>query len=77
MQDLECSSVFECLMEMVDAYTITRLDEEIPQIFADNQRAENGKALAYGERTKRKKSYSPDTMPTLNFDEGKEGGDGT
>jgi hypothetical protein len=77
MQDLECSSVFECLMEMVDAYTITRLEEEIPQIFADNQRADNGKALAYGERTKRKKSYSPDTMPTLNFDEGKEAGDGT
>ena len=71
MQELECESVFECLMTMVDAYSLTRLDEEIPAMFND-MRADNGKALAYGQRTKRKKRYTPDTMPKLNFDKQEE-----
>ena len=71
MQELECESVFECLMTMVDAYSLTRLDEEIPAMFND-MRADNGKALAYGQRTKRKKRYTPDTMPKLNFEKQEE-----
>ena len=63
MQKLDCESVFECLMTMVDAYSLCRLDEEIPKMFADNMRGDNGRAVAYGERTKRKKHYTPDTMP--------------
>ena len=78
MQELECESVFECLMTMVDAYSLTRLDEEIPAMFND-MRAENGKALNYGARTKRKKRYTPDTMPeqtSLNFNQESEADDG-
>lgn len=78
MQELECESVFECLMTMVDAYSLTRLDEEIPAMFND-MRADNGKVLAYGQRTKRKKRYTPDTMPeqtSLNFNQESEADDG-
>lgn len=78
MQELECDSVFECLMTMVDAYSLTRLDEEIPAMFND-MRADNGKALKYGARTKRKKRYTPDTMPeqtSLNFNQESEADDG-
>jgi len=74
MQELECESVFECLMTMVDAYSTIRLDEEIPSLFAD-MRADNGKALAYGARTKRKKRFTPDTMPELNFEQHDDGRD--
>ena len=78
MQELECESVFECLMIMVDAYSLTRLDEEIPAMFND-MRADNGKTLNYGARTKRKKRYTPDTMPeqtSLNFNQESEADDG-
>ena len=62
-------------MEMV--ITITRLDEEIPQKSSPTTSGRTMARHSPTERTKRKKSYSPDTMPTLNFDEGKEGGDDT
>ena len=63
MQELDCESVFECLMTMCDAYSLVRLDQEIPAMFAD-QRTDTGKAYAYGQRTKRRKHFTPDTMPT-------------
>lgn len=68
MKKLDCESVFECLMTMVDAYSLVRLDQEIPAMFADH-RTDDGKAYAYGQRTKRKKHFSPDSMPSLNFEQ--------
>ena len=51
--------------KMIDAQTIFELDEaeraEMPQM---GDVAPNGKAVAYGKRTKRKKHFTPDTMPT-------------
>ena len=62
MVELECSSVFECLMLMADAATVTKLDEEIAQMFGDNNRHDYGKAVEYGQRTKRKHHKTPDTF---------------
>lgn len=75
MVELECESVFECLMTMVDAYSICQLDKEISQMFADNQRGDNGRPVIYNDRTKRKKHFTPDTMPSLNFEDRKEAED--
>ena len=62
---LEAESTLDALLTMIDAQTIFELDEaeraEMPQM---GDIAPNGKALAYGKRTKRKKHFTPDTMPT-------------
>lgn len=62
---LEAESTLDVLLTMIDAQTIFELDEaeraEMPQM---GDIAPNGKPLAYGKRTKRKKHFTPDTMPT-------------
>lgn len=62
MVELECSSVFECLMLMADAATTVNLSEEIAQMFGDNQRHDYGKPVEYGKRTKRVKHRTPDSL---------------
>ena len=72
MMDLGCKSVLECLLTMVDAYTIIQLDQEIPQMFSDNQRHEFGGKVEYGNKTKRKPHRTPDSVAqqqTIRFDE--------
>jgi hypothetical protein len=62
--DLECNNLSDVLLTMLDAQDILNAEErdaaEGPQI---GDVAQNGKVLAYGKRTKRKKHYTPDTMP--------------
>ena len=62
--ELECNNLSDILLTMLDAQDIVNLDAsdraEGPQM---GDIAPNGKAVAYGKRTKRKKHYSPDTMP--------------
>lgn len=62
MVELECESVFECLMKMVDAYTILKMEEEIPELFADNQRCSNARPLEYGQKTRQKKRRTSDSL---------------
>lgn len=73
MAELECNRVFECLMTMADAATINRLDEEIAQMFCDNQRSEFGSAIVYGQKYKRKPHRTPDSLAiseqTIHFDD--------
>ena len=61
----EAETIREALIRMVDAQVIINLDEsdanELPGM---GDLAPNGKPLAYGKRTKRKKHFTPDTMPT-------------
>lgn len=63
---LECNNLSDVLLTMLDAQDILHLDEgflsEMPQM---GDVAPNGKPLAYGKRTKRKKHFTPDTMPTV------------
>lgn len=62
--ELECNNLSDILLTMLDAQDIANLDAsdraEGPQL---GDIAPNGKAVAYGKRTKRKKHFSPDTMP--------------
>jgi hypothetical protein len=62
--DLECNNLSDVLLTMLDAQDILNAEErdaaEGPQM---GDVAQNGKVLAYGKRTKRKKHYTPDTMP--------------
>ena len=62
MADLECNRVFECLMLMADAAVIDRMNDEIDQMFGDNQRSDYGRAIQYGGRTKGYKHRSPDSL---------------
>ena len=62
--DMECNNLSDVLLTMLDAQDLLNAVErdasEGPQM---GDIAPNGRALAYGKRTKRKKHYSPDTMP--------------
>jgi hypothetical protein len=61
---LDCPNLTDVLLTMLDAQDfIDAVDgdsQEGPQM---GDIAPNGKALAYGKRTKRKKHFTPDTMP--------------
>ena len=63
--DLDCNNLSDILLTMLDAQSIANLDEqdaaEGPQM---GDVAPTCKVVAYGKRTKRKKHFSPDTMPT-------------
>jgi hypothetical protein len=61
---MQCQNLTDVLLTMLDAQDfIDAVDgdaSEGPQL---GDIAPNGKALAYGKRTKRKKHFTPDTMP--------------
>lgn len=62
--DMECNNLSDVLLTMLDAQDFIEAVEgdsqEGPQM---GDIAPNGKVLAYGKRTKRKKHFTPDTMP--------------
>lgn len=61
---MDCQNLTDVLLTMLDAQDFIEAVEgdasEGPQM---GDIAPNGKALAYGKRTKRKKHFTPDTMP--------------
>ena len=61
---MDCQNLTDVLLTMLDAQdfidAVEGDSQEGPQM---GDIAPNGKALAYGKRTKRKKHYTPDTMP--------------
>ena len=63
--DMECNNLSDILLTMLDVQDLLNAEErdtsEGPQM---GDIAPNGKAVAYGKRTKRKKHFTPDTMPT-------------
>ena len=63
--DMECNNLSDVLLTMLDVQDLLNAEErdtsEGPQM---GDIAPNGKAVAYGKRTKRKKHFTPDTMPT-------------
>jgi hypothetical protein len=62
--DMECNNLSDILLTMLDVQDLLNAEErdaaEGPQM---GDIAQNGKVLAYGKRTKRKKHFTPDTMP--------------
>ena len=63
--DMECNNLIDILLTMLDVQDLLNAEErdtsEGPQM---GEIAPNGRAVAYGKRTKRKKHFTPDTMPT-------------
>jgi len=59
-KELDCSSLLELLDKFIDHFTTEQDAAELRRMFEDADRAENGRPLAYGERTKRKPHRSPD-----------------
>ena len=63
--DMECNNLSDILLTMLDLQDLLNAEErdtsEGPQM---GDIAPNGKAVAYGKRTKRKKHFTPDNMPT-------------
>jgi hypothetical protein len=61
---MQCQNLTDVLLTMLDAQdfidSVEGDSQEGPQM---GDIAPNGKALAYGKRTKRKKHFTPDTMP--------------
>ena len=63
--DMECNNLSDVLLTMLDAQDILNAEErEASELPGMGEIAPNGRAVAYGKRTKRKKHYTPDTMPT-------------
>lgn len=62
-----CQSIVDMIDRLIDYHSTDSDTEEMRRTFEDALRAENNKPVAYGERTKRKKHYTPDTMPTIHF----------
>ena len=60
--ELGCSSQLELLDYFIDHFSSEADVAELRRTFEDADRAENGKPLAYGQRTRRKKHQSPDDM---------------
>lgn len=64
--DLDCNNLSDILLTMLDAQDIANLaDQDAAEGPQMGDIAPNGKAVAYGKRTKRKKHFSPDTMPAV------------
>ena len=62
--DMECNNLSDVLLTMLDAQDILNAEErEASELPCMGEIAPNGRAVAYGKRTKRKKHYTPDTMP--------------
>ena len=61
---LGCERVSEVINMLADAEVIMHLNGELRQEFEDAGCTESGKAIEYGQRTKRKKHVSPDDIQT-------------
>ena len=59
---LGCERVSEVINMLADAEMIMQLNGELRQEFEDAARADNGRAVAYGAKTKRKQHRTPDSL---------------
>lgn len=55
-----CNSQLELLDYVIDYFAKVQDDEEMARIFSDADRAENGRALRYGDRTRKKQRITLD-----------------
>ena len=69
---LECDSVSEVINRLADAEVIIRMNGEMRQEFEDAARMDNGRAVAYGQKTKGLQHRTPDSVAQdqrFNFDD--------
>ena len=61
---MDCQNLTDVLLTMLDVQDLLNAEErEASELPGMGDIAPNGKVLAYGNRTKRKKHFTPDTMP--------------
>ena len=61
---MECNNLSDVLLTLIDGETIALLDEEAKAEMKGQPLYDaRGRKIEYGTRTKRKKHFSPDTMP--------------
>jgi hypothetical protein len=69
---LGCGRVSEVINMLADAEVIMHLNGELRQEFEDAARMDNGKAVAYGQKTKGLQHRTPDSLAQdqrFNFDD--------
>ena len=69
---LECSRVSDVINLLVDAEVLNHMNDEYRKEFEDAGRADNGRAIAYGQRTRIKQHRTPDSYDMdgrLHFDD--------
>ena len=69
---LECSRVSEVINLLVDAEVLNHMNDEYRKEVEDAGRADNGRAIAYGQRTRIKQHRTPDSYDMdgrLHFDD--------
>ena len=59
---LGCERVSEVINMLADAEVIKHLNGELRQEFEDAGRADNGRSVAYGQKTKGKQHRTPDSV---------------
>lgn len=59
---LECDSVSEVINRLADAEVIIRMNGEMRQEFEDAARMDNGRSVAYGQKTKGLQHRTPDSL---------------
>lgn len=52
--DMDCNSILELLDHMIDFHTVEQMNADFRRDFEDCNRAESGRPIEYGKRTKRK-----------------------
>ena len=63
--DLECGDILEVIDQLIDMHSHDADIKAVREEFEDINRAENGKAIEYAARTKRKMHYSLNDQPTI------------
>ena len=59
--DMECNSLSDILLTMIDTQTTLELEEKFKaEMPAYDNRTDNGRAIAYGKKTKAKQHRTPD-----------------
>lgn len=64
-RERDCSDITELLNLMLDEYEDDRMSQDIREMFEDCMRADNGRPVEYGARTRRVHRRTIDNMPTL------------
>lgn len=62
MTELGCNRFFEYLLRMADDAIHAKFDDEIAQMFGDNQRHDFGQEIVYGNKYVRKQHRTPDSL---------------
>lgn len=72
--DMNCSSLYELFIKIIDQYAKDSDAAAIRELFEDAARADNGRSVEYGQRTRQTKTKHLDEEPTF-FDDINDGED--